>query len=113
MIWYGTDTTFSLNSAYTETIQLYNSYWYRWQYQDIQTAQGSWYGPVEMILPELEARVHTTTQGQSVYPDIALHISNYCVYCIEDQDYDTHKIIAHIFFNLSRNLFATAILEIN
>ena len=23
-----------------------------------------------------------------------LHISNYCVYCIEDHDYDTHKIIA-------------------
>jgi hypothetical protein len=27
-----------------------------------------------------------TTQGQSVYPDIALHINNYCVYCIEDQN---------------------------
>jgi hypothetical protein len=30
--------------------------------------------------------VRTTTQGQYVYPDIALHISNYCVYCIEDQN---------------------------
>ena len=53
-----------------------------------------------MILPEPEAKaisfplVRTTTQGQSGYPDIALHISNYCVYCIEEQDYDTHKIIA-------------------
>jgi hypothetical protein len=50
-----------------------------------------------MILPEPEARVisfplvRTTTQGQSVYPDIALHISNYCVYCIEDQNL-THII---------------------
>ena len=26
------------------------------QYQDIETAQGSWYGPVKMILPEAEAR---------------------------------------------------------
>ena len=34
---------------------------------------------------------YTTTQGQSVYPDIALHISNYCVYCIEDQNL-THTI---------------------
>ena len=29
--------------------------------------------------------------GQTVYPDIALHISNYCVYCIEDQNL-THTI---------------------
>ena len=44
-------------------------------------AKGSWYGPVEMILPEARAMsfplVRTTTQGQSVYPDIALYISNY------------------------------------
>ena len=32
-----------------------------------------------------------TDQGQSVYPDSALHISNYCVYCIEDQNL-THTI---------------------
>jgi hypothetical protein len=25
-----------------------------WQYQDRQTSQGSWYGSVEMILPETE-----------------------------------------------------------
>ena len=56
------------------------------QYQDIQTTQGSWYGPVEMILPEPEAReiscplVRTISQEQSVYPDCGLHISNYCVY---------------------------------
>ena len=67
------------------------------QYQDIQTAQRSWYGPVEVILPEPEARgisfplVRTTTQWQSVYPDIAFYISNYCVYCIEDQNL-THTI---------------------
>jgi len=30
--------------------------------------------------------VRITTQGQSVYHDIALHISNYCFYCIEDQN---------------------------
>ena len=38
--------------------------------------------------------VRTRTQGQSVYPDIALHISNYCVYCIEDQNL-THAIAEH------------------
>jgi hypothetical protein len=36
-------------------------------------------------------KVRTTTQGQSVYPDSALYISNYCVYCIEDQNL-THTI---------------------
>ena len=35
--------------------------------------------------------VRTMTQGQSVYPDVALHISSYCVYCIEDQNL-THTI---------------------
>jgi len=30
--------------------------------------------------------VRTMTQWQSVYPDIALHISDYCVYCTEDQN---------------------------
>ena len=66
---------------------------YGGQYQDIQTTQGSWYGPVEMILPEPISfpLVRTTTEGQSVYPDIALYISNYCVYCIEDQNL-THTI---------------------
>ena len=32
-----------------------------------------------------------TDQVQSVYPDIALHISNYCVYCIEDQNLTYNK----------------------
>jgi hypothetical protein len=35
--------------------------------------------------------VRTMNQGQSVYPDINHHISNYCVYCIEDQNL-THTI---------------------
>jgi len=35
--------------------------------------------------------VRSGTQGQSIYPDIALHISSYCVYCIEDQNL-THTI---------------------
>jgi hypothetical protein len=35
--------------------------------------------------------VRSTTQGLSVYPDIALPISKYCVYCIEDQNL-THTI---------------------
>jgi hypothetical protein len=50
--------------------------------------------------------VRTTTRGQSVYPDITLYISNYCVYWIED----TQNI------NFSRNqetLTETAILGIN
>jgi hypothetical protein len=63
----------------------HNSYLYRVQYQDRQTALGSWYGPVEMILHSIPARaipfslVRTTTLEQSVYPDIALHISNYYI----------------------------------
>ena len=57
----------------TTALYWYNSYWYGGQYQDIQTAQGSSYVPVEMILPEPEARaisfplVRTATQGQSVF----------------------------------------------
>ena len=50
--------------------------------------------------------VNTTTRGQSLYPDITLYISNYCVYWIED----TQNI------NFSRNqetLTETAILGIN
>jgi len=55
------------------------------QYQDRQTALASWYVPVEMILPSPSARtisfpqVRTTTLGQSVYPEVALHISNYYI----------------------------------
>jgi len=41
--------------------------------------------------------VRTMIQGQSVYPDIALHISNYYVYWIEDQNL-THNIKAQKFF---------------
>ena len=60
---------------------------YGMQYQDRQTALGSLYGPVEMILHSPPARaisfplVHTMTLGQSVYHDIALHIST-CNYYI-------------------------------
>jgi hypothetical protein len=66
----------------------HNSYWYGVQYQDRQTALGSWYGPVEMILPSPPTRaisfplVRSMTLGQSVYPDIALHISNYHIIMI-------------------------------
>jgi hypothetical protein len=62
-----------------------NSSLYRVQYQDRQTALGSWYGPVRMILHSPPARaisfplVRTTILGQSVYPDIALHFSNYYI----------------------------------
>ena len=63
-----------------------------------------------MILPEPEGNIYimirTTIRGQSVYPDIALYINNYCVYWIED----TQNI------NFSRNqdtLTETAILGIN
>ena len=34
---------------------------------------------------------HGTDQGNSVYPDVALYISIYCVYCIEDQNL-THTL---------------------
>jgi len=50
------------------------------------TAPRPWSGPGNII-----PLVRTMTQGQSVYPDIALQISNYCVYCIEDQNL-THTI---------------------
>ena len=40
--------------------------------------------------------VRTMIQGQSVYPDISLHISNYYVYWIEDQNL-THNINAQNF----------------
>jgi len=66
----------------------HNSYWYGVQYQYRQTALGSWYGPVEMILPSPPTRaisfplVRSMTLGQSVYPDIALHISNYHIIMI-------------------------------
>ena len=50
--------------------------------------------------------VRTRTQGQSVYTDIALTASNYCVYCIEDQNL-THNIDAQKFFKESRNLQVT------
>ena len=56
--------------------------------------------------------VCTMTQWQSVYPDIALHISNYCVYCIEDQNL-SDNINAQKFFKESRNLIGTAIIGIN
>jgi hypothetical protein len=77
------ESSFKTVKQHSFQIMLYNSNWYGGQYQDIQTALGSWYGPVEMF--------RTTTQGQSVYPDIALYISNYCVYCIEVQNV-THTI---------------------
>jgi hypothetical protein len=50
--------------------------------------------------------VRTTTLVQSVYPDIALYISNYCVYWIED----TQNI--HFWRN-QETLTETAILGIN
>jgi hypothetical protein len=50
--------------------------------------------------------VRTTTRGQSVYPDIALYISNYCVYWIEDTQ--------NKFFSRNQEtLTETAILGIN
>ena len=57
-------------------VYLYNSYWH------------GGHGPVEIILPEQEVRKISVSRSvpwlkgsMSVYPDIALHISNYCVYC--------------------------------
>jgi hypothetical protein len=42
---------------------------------DISRAGGEW---------NIYFMVRITTRGQSVNPDIALYISNYCVYLIED-----------------------------
>ena len=50
-------------SICTITIQLYNSYWYGGQYRDVQTAQGAGDGPVEMILPEPEAKVISVSRS--------------------------------------------------
>ena len=47
--------------------------------------------------------VRTMTQGQSVYRYIALHISSYCVYCIEDLIL-TRNINAYNLFKESSNL---------
>ena len=47
-------------------IYLYNSYWYGGQYQDIQTAQGSWYGPVENDIARAEAPVYTRILDRSI-----------------------------------------------
>ena len=47
----------------------HNSYWYRVQYKDRQTPTRATSFPL----------VRTTTLGHSVYPDIALHISNYYI----------------------------------
>ena len=62
-----------------------------------------------MILPEPEGNIYfmvrTTIRGQSVYPDIALYISNYCLLNEETQN-----------INFSRNqetFTETAILGIN
>ena len=54
-------------------------------------------------------KIHTRPQGQSVCPDISFHFSNYCVYCIEDQNLE-HNINAQQFFKESRNLIGTIIL---
>jgi hypothetical protein len=50
--------------------------------------------------------VRNTSRGQSVYPDIAFYISNYCVYWIEDKQ--------NIFFSRNQEILTeTAILGIN
>ena len=49
------ESSFKTVKQHSFQIMLYNSNWYGGQYQDIQTALGSWYGPVEMF--------RTTTQG--------------------------------------------------
>ena len=60
-------------------------YWYGGQYQDRQTALESWYRACNLIFHSPPARaisfplVSTITLGRSVYPDIALHISNYYI----------------------------------
>ena len=68
-------------------------------YQDIQTAEGSWYGLVEMILPNPESREISVSQSVPgpkgslsilIFPSM---ISNYSVYCIEDQNL---YLIGHI-----------------
>ena len=48
----------------------HNGYCYQVQYQDRQTDLGSWYQPWNWYFPRLRL-------GQSVYPHIALHFSNY------------------------------------
>jgi hypothetical protein len=84
-----------------------NSYWYRVPYQDRQTALGSWSVPWPLgslyilILPSISVTIHLTmTLGQSVYPDIALHISNYTPH----QKLRNTYIILLIFFVLKLNL---------
>ena len=47
-------SSFKTVKQHSFKIMLYNSNWYGGQYQDIQTALGSWYGPVEMFVPRLK-----------------------------------------------------------
>ena len=110
IIWYHTKENFSILCT-SKLEYLYNSYWYGGQYQDKQTAQ------VKLIFPSPPAwaislpLVHTRTQGQSVYPDISLHISIKLLYLFHwrPESY-THNINAQKFVKESRNLIRTAIL---
>jgi hypothetical protein len=61
----------------------HNSYWNRVQYQDIQTAQESWYGPVEMILSEPEnssVNINLTGPYITYWPRKKSIIDKYYIY---------------------------------
>jgi hypothetical protein len=49
--------------------------------------------------------VRTTTRGQSVYPDIALYISNYCFYWIEDTQniISLYTVFGPVYISINRN----------
>ena len=66
------ESSFKTVKQHSFKIMLYNSNWYGGQYQDIQTALGSWYGPVEMF--------RTTTQGSLSI--LILHSISVTIVCI-------------------------------
>ena len=69
---------------------LYNSYLCIGHYRDLYTAQGTVVLTETVIMPEPQTRALSVlksmllSQGQFIYHDNAIHISNYSFYFIEE-----------------------------
>ena len=82
----------------------HNSYWCIWQYQDKQTALGGHCMDRETnlaraCLGHIRFPAHTTTLGQSVYPDIALYISNYYMFISYSYSIGVNMVTCHFVFS--------------
>ena len=82
---------------YSLVCYLYNSYWWIGHYRDLLTVQGTVILTEAVIMPEPQARALSVlkskllSQGQSIYHDNAIYISNHSFYFIEGNK--TFKII--------------------